>query len=233
MRLPDGSLPVWQWFVSLPPSPGPVLCKMDILHALSPAMLSFVAVFLFMDVLDTVGTLVGVGQQAGFMVNNKLRGVRRAMLADQTGTLIGSLLGTSTVTSYIESAAGVQVGGRTGLTSLVTAALFLAALFFSPVVAVVGSYPPITASALVLVGTMMARNVRDIDWSDPTEAVPSFLTLVGIPLSYSISDGLAIGFVSYTLIKLLSGRGRTVGALMYVLSAVLLAYFVFVRARIG
>jgi AGZA family xanthine/uracil permease-like MFS transporter len=149
------------------------------------------------------------------------------------GTVAGAALGTSTVTSFIESASGVEQGGRTGLTGLVVAALFLLALFFSPLVGMVGSYPPITAPALVVVGAMMMQNVGKIQWSDPTESIPAFLTLVGIPLSYSIADGLALGFISYPIIKLFAGRGREVGWLSYVLAVVLLAYFVFVRNRMG
>lgn len=232
LHLPHRSAPLWQWIVSLPPSPAPTFLKMDLVHALSVTMVPFIIVFLFMDVLDTVGTLVGVGEQAGFIVDNKLRRAREAMLADQTGTLIGSILGTSTVTSYIESAAGVAAGGRTGLTSLVVAALFLLALFFSPVVAVIGSYPPITAPALVLVGGIMMKNMCKVDWSDYSEAVPAFLTMIGIPLCYSISDGLAIGFIAYAIIKLLSGRGREVNWMMYLLAVLLLIYFVRVRTLI-
>jgi AGZA family xanthine/uracil permease-like MFS transporter len=154
------------------------------------------------------------------------------MLADQAGTLIGSVLGTSTVTSYIESAAGVEAGGRTGLTSLTTAALFLLALFFSPLVSMIGSYAPITAPALVLVGAMMAQNARKIEWEDITESLPAFLTMLGIPLTYSISDGLALGFISYPIVKAAGGRGRTVNPVVYVLGALLVLYFAFVRGRV-
>lgn len=232
LRLPDRSLPVWQWFVSLPPSPAPTFLKMDLVHALSATMIPFIIVFLFMDVLDTIGTLVGVGEQAGFMVDNKLPRARQAMLADQAGTVVGSVMGTSTVTSYIESAAGVEAGGRTGLTGLTVAALFILALFFSPIIAVIGSYPPITAPALVLVGAMMTKNVRNIAWDDYSESVPAFLTILGIPLCYSISDGLAVGFITYSVIKLLSGRGRDVHWIMYFLSALLLVYFVTIRSNL-
>ena len=149
-----------------------------------------------------------------------------ALLAASTGRL-----GTSTVTSFIESAAGVEQGGRTGLTGLVVAAMFLLALFFSPLIAMVGSYPPITAAALVVVGGMMIQNVTKVDWQDYSEALPAFLILIGIPLSYSIADGLALGFISYPIIKLFSGKGRQIGWLTYVLAIVLLAYFIFIRGR--
>lgn len=219
--------------VAAPPSLAPTFLQMDVMHALSPKMLPFVFVFLFMLTFDAIGTLIGVCEQAGFMRDNKLPRAKQAMVSDAVGTVAGAALGTSTVTSFIESASGVEQGGRTGLTGLVVAVLFLLALFFSPLIAMVGSYPPITAPALVIVGAMMAQNVCKIDWKDYTESVPAFLTLVGIPLSYSIADGLALGFISYPTIKLLSGRGRELGWLTYVLAAVLVWYFVFVRSPMG
>jgi AGZA family xanthine/uracil permease-like MFS transporter len=194
-------------------------------------MAPFIVVFLFMDVFDTLGTMVGVAEQAGLVKDNRLPRANRVMLADQTGTLIGALLGTSTTTSYIESCAGVEHGGRTGLTALVTAVLFLLALFFSPVVAMIASYPPITAPALVLVGAMMVGNVVKVDWADYSESVPAFVTMLGIPLSYSISDGIALGFLTYPAIKLLSGKGRQVHWLMYGIGVVLVLYFAFIRFR--
>ena len=219
--------------VAVPPSLAPTFFQMDILHALSPKMLPIVFVFLFMLTFDAIGTLIGVCEQAGFMRDNKLPRAKPAMVSDAVGTVAGAALGTSTVTSFIESASGVEQGGRTGLTGFVVAALFLLAPFFSPLVVMVGSYPPITAPALVIVGAMMAQNVGKIDWKDYTESVPAFLTLIGIPLTYSIADGLALGFISYPIIKLLSGRGREVGWLAYLLAIVLVFYFVFVRGRLG
>jgi AGZA family xanthine/uracil permease-like MFS transporter len=216
---------------SAPPSLAPTLFRMDLRHALSPAMLPFVFVFLFMLTFDAIGTLIGVCEQAGFMRDNKLPRARQAMISDAIGTVAGAALGTSTVTSFIESAAGVEQGGRTGLTGLVVAGFFLLALFFSPIIAMVGSYPPITAPALVIVGAMMMRNVTKIDWQDQAEALPAFLILIGIPFSYSIADGLALGFITYPLLKVLSGRARQAGWLSYVLALVLIAYFVFIRGR--
>lgn len=216
--------------VAAPPSLAPTFLKMDVAHALTPKMLPFIFVFLFMLVFDAIGTLIGVCEQAGFIKDNKLPRAKQAMLSDAVGTVAGAALGTSTVTSFIESAAGVEQGGRTGLTGLVVAGLFLLALFFSPLIAMVGSYPPITAPALVIVGAMMIRNVAKIDWEDYSESVPAFLTMIGIPLSYSIADGLALGFISCPIIKLFSGKGREIGWLTYVLAVVLVAYFVFVRS---
>jgi adenine/guanine/hypoxanthine permease len=214
-----------------PPSLTPTLFQIDLAGALTPKMLPFVFVFFFMLVFDAIGTLIGVCEQAGFMKDNQLPRAKQAMLSDAIGTVAGAALGTSTVTSFVESAAGVEQGGRTGLTGLVVAALFLLALFFSPLIAMVGSFPPITAPALVIVGAMMIQNVAKICWQDYSESVPAFLTMIGIPLSYSIADGLALGFISYPMIKLFSGKGRELGWLTYLLAILLVVYFVCVRSR--
>ncbi len=217
--------------VAAPPSLAPTFFKFDVVKALSLPMLPFVLVFLFMFVFDAIGTLIGICEQAGFIKDNKLPRAKQAMISDAVGTVVGAALGTSTVTSFVESAAGVEQGGRTGLTGLVTAALFILALFFAPLIAMIGSYPPITAPALVIVGAMMMQNAAKVDWKDYTEAIPAFLTLIGIPLSYSIADGLALGFISYPIVKAFAGRGREVGWLPYLLAAVLLMYFLLVRSK--
>ncbi|MBN2302789.1 MAG: NCS2 family permease [Lentisphaerae bacterium] len=216
----------------LPVIENPTVFKMDILSALSLTCAPFIVVFVFMDLFDTVGTLVGVAEQAGFMKDNKLPRASQALLVDATATVAGACMGTSTVTSYIESAAGVAYGGRTGLTSLVVGILFLAALLVSPLVGMVGNYPPVTACALVVVGALMARNVQRIDWDDYSESIPAFLTAVSIPLTFSIADGLAVGFISYPMIKLVAGKGKHVSWLMYILAGVLIAYFVLVRTKV-
>jgi AGZA family xanthine/uracil permease-like MFS transporter len=195
-------------------------------------MAPIVAVFLFMVFFDTVGTLVGVAQQAGLMQGDRLPRARQAFVSDAVGTVAGAALGTSTVTSYIESATGVEQGGRTGLTALTVAALFLVALFFGPVIEMLGGYAPITAPALVLVGGMMLVNVRHLAWDDYTEVVPGFLVLLGIPLSYSIADGLALGFISYPVVKLLGGRLRDVRWVSWLVAVLLLGYFVLVRSQL-
>jgi len=219
--------------VSAPPSLTPVLMRMDVAtvfrHFL--ALLPFIVIFTFMDIFDTVGTLVGVAEQAGFLRDNRLPRADQAMLADALGTSVGAILGTSTVTSYIESTTGVEYGGRTGLTACFTALFFLLALFFSPLVRLVTACAAVTAPALVIVGAMMMRNARAIDWSDYTESIPAFLTLTGIPLTWSIADGLALGFLSYPLLKLCTGRARETSWLMYVIAAVLIFYFALVRSR--
>lgn len=212
-----------------PPSISPVFFKMDLVNACSAAMIPFIVIFLFMAVFDTMGTLIGVAEQAGFMKNNQLPRANRALMADAIGTATGACFGNSTVTCYIESAAGVEQGGRTGLTGVVVAILFLLALFFSPLVRMIGSYAPITAPALVIVGFMMIQNIRKIEWNDYSEAIPSFITAIGIPLAYSIADGLAIGFIIYPFIKIISGRGRELRWPAMIISAALLLYFIFVR----
>ncbi len=206
--------------------------RMDFGAALALRCIPFVVVFLFMDLFDTVGTLVGVTTQAGLMKNGRIPRATRALFSDAVGTVVGAAMGTSTVTSYIESATGVQQGGRTGLTAIVTALLFLAALAFSPLIGMVGQYPPITAPALVLVGTMMMANAARIRWDDFSEAVPAFLVMVGIPLCFSIADGLAFGFIGYPVLKLLAGRFREVKWPMYVVAVAMALYLGLVRAQL-
>jgi AGZA family xanthine/uracil permease-like MFS transporter len=173
-----------------------------------------------------------VARQDSLMGGDRLSRPRRVLMFDAVGTVGGAALGTSTVTSYIESATGVEQGGRTGLTAVTVAALFLVALFFSPVVEMLGGYAPVTAPALVLVGGMMLVNVRHLEWDDYTEVVPGFLMLLGIPLSYSIADGLALGFISYPVVKLLGGRARDLRWMSWLVAALLLGYFVLVRSRL-
>jgi len=216
---------------SAPPPAGQIFFKMDLAGACSTAMAPFIIIFLFMAVFDTMGTLIGVAEQAGFMKNNRLPRANRALMADAVGTAMGACMGNSTVTCYIESAAGVEQGGRTGLTGVTVAALFILALFFSPIVKMVGSYAPITAPALVIVGFMMIQNISKIEWSDYSEAIPAFLTAIGIPLSFSIADGLAIGFITYPFIKFISGKRRDLKWPMMLISVALLLYFILVRER--
>lgn len=207
----------FQGVFSPPPSIAPTLMKLDVAGAFQPAMLPVIAIFFFLALFDSVGTLVGVAGQAGLMRGRELPRARQALLADAAGTVVGATLGTSTVTAYIESAAGVSAGGRTGLSNVVTALLFLGALFCSPLVKMIGGgYPapnggqlyPVIAPALILVGTMMMSGVRSIKWDDATEAIPAFLTLLIMPLAVSITDGIAFGFISYAALKLVTGRAR-------------------------
>jgi AGZA family xanthine/uracil permease-like MFS transporter len=207
--------------------------RLDLRTALSARWLPLVAVFLFMNVFDTVGTIIGVSQQAGFMVNGKLPRAERVLVIDAAGTVVGACLGTSTIVTFIESAAGVSAGGRTGVTAIVAGSLFFVALLFSPLVGMIGTYLPITAPAFIIVGSMMMSNARTIDWDDLSEGVPALLTLVGIPLAYSIADGLALGFVSYPAIKMLSGRGRQVSVVTYIVGALLVLYFLLIRSQLS
>jgi AGZA family xanthine/uracil permease-like MFS transporter len=223
--------------VSTPPSIAPTLLQLDITGVFAPAMIPVVFVFFFLALFDSVGTLVGVASQAGLMRDGTLPGARQALLADAIGTVAGAALGSSTVTAYIESGAGVAAGGRTGLTSLVTAALFLISLFFYPLVRMIGggyvsgtaTYYPVIAPPLILVGTMMIGGLRHLEWDDPTEAVPAFLTLIIMPLSVSITEGVAFGLLSYAILKLASGRGREVHPLIYVFAVLFLGRYMFLR----
>lgn len=217
---------------SLPPSLNPTLFKMDIAGALSISMIPFIIIFLFMDTFDTIGTLIGVSEQAGFIKDNKLPRANKAFMSDAIGTVAGACAGTTTVTSFIESAAGVEQGGRTGLTSVTVSIFFLLAMFLSPLISMIGSYTTITAPALIVVGSMMIRNVLKIEWNDFSESIPCFLIIAGIPLTYSIADGLTMGFVSYPFIKLLSGKRKDVSWFMYLLAILLILYFVFIRSRV-
>jgi len=217
---------------SMPPSLKPTFFQMDIISAISLSMIPFIIIFLFMDLFDTIGTLIGVSEQAGLIKENKLPRANRALISDAVGTVTGACLGTTTVTSFIESAAGVEQGGRTGLTSVTVGILFLLTLFISPVITMIGSYTVITAPALVVVGAMMMKNVKKIDWSDFSESIPCFLMITGIPLTYSIADGLTMGLVSYPVIKLFSGKGKEVNLFMYGLAILLIFYFILVRSKI-
>lgn len=219
--------------LAAPPSILPTLLGMDVLAALTPALLPMIVLVLFMDVFDTLGTLVAVSRAAGLMPGGHLERSERALLSDAVGTVAGAALGTSTVTSYVESAAGVEQGGRTGLTAVVVAALFLAALPLTPLIAMVGSYPPITAPALVVVGALMMSSVARVAWDDVSESLPAFLTFAGIPLSYSIADGLALGLIAYPVMKLAAGRGGELRWSQHALAALLVVYFVAFRSQLG
>ncbi len=217
--------------LSAPPSLAPTWLKADLWTAIQIPMLPFILLFLFMDVFDTLGTLVGVCEQAGFVRNNRIPRADRVLAVDAAATVVGAAMGTSTVTSFIESAAGVAQGARTGIANLVTGLLFLLALFTLPLVRMAGSYAPVTAPALVLVGAMMMRNAAKVEWDDPTEAIPAFLMILGIPLTYSIADGLALGLMAAAFVKALGGKARQLSPVLYFVAAVILLYFLGVRAR--
>jgi AGZA family xanthine/uracil permease-like MFS transporter len=188
-----------------------------------------VFVFFFVDLFDNVGTLVGVCEQGGFLRDGKLPRASRALLADAIGTIVGALTGTSTVTSYIESASGVAAGGRTGLGNIVIAGLFFAAAFCAPIVAAIPSYA--TAPALILVGALMCGAVAAVKWDDLTDAVPAFLTLIATPLTFSIATGLSMGLISFTFLKLCSGRAKQISPLIWVLTALFLLRYIFLGSE--
>ena len=195
----------WKGLVSAPPDPSPTLLALDIVGAFEVSLLAVVFTFLFVDLFDTAGTLVGVAHRAGLLDDEgKLPRLRKALLADSTATVVGAGLGTSSTTSYIESAAGVNAGGRTGLTAVVVAILFLLCLFFSPLAQTVPAYA--TAPALLYVACLMTRGLAEIDWEDATEYAPAVITAIAMPLTYSIADGLGLGFICYALMKVTSGK---------------------------
>jgi adenine/guanine/hypoxanthine permease len=223
----------YEGLASLPPSLAPTLFRLDLAGALSPAMAPVIFVFFFLALFDSVGTLVGVGTQAGLMRDGTLPRARQALMADAVGTVAGATLGTSTVTAYIESGAGVAAGGRTGLSVLVTAALFLLTLFFAPLVRMIGggyaeggaTLYPIVAAPLVLVGTMMMRGLRDIAWDEPTEAVPAFLTLIIMPLTVSITEGVSFGLIAHVILKAATGRMREIHPLIGLFAVLFVARY--------
>ena len=214
--------------VSLPPSVADVAFKfVGFEEIFSLEMLVVVFTFLFVDIFDTVGTLAGVSSKAGMLdENGRLPRVGKALMADAVGTIVGACLGTSTVTTYVESAAGVAEGGRTGLTSLATAGMFAIALFFAPLFTMIPAAA--TAPALVIVGLFMMTPITKINFIDFTEAIPAFLTIVMMPFAYSIADGIVFGMVSYVVLKLLTGRTKEVSKVMWVLALLFVLKFVFI-----
>jgi AGZA family xanthine/uracil permease-like MFS transporter len=190
--------------VSMPPSLAPTFLQLDFSRAFELTFLTAVLSLLLVDVFDNAGTLIGVTHRTGLMVNGKLERMKEALISDSFAAMFGSLLGTSTTTSYIESASGVSAGGRTGLTAVFVALLFLLALFFAPLAGMVPAYA--SAAALLFVATLMARGLAEIDWDDVTEYAPAVVTAVAMPLTYSIATGIGLGFLTYALVKIVSGR---------------------------
>jgi len=216
------------------PSLAPTFLKLDIAGAFRSGWLSVVFIFFFLDVFDAVGTLIGVGSSGGFLKDGKLPRANQAMLADAVGTVGGVVLGTSTVSSYIESVTGIAQGARTGLANVMTSFLFLVALFFSPLAEMISgefrfkgmTLHPVIAPPLIIVGYMMMKCVTRIDWEDLTEAVPAFLSIVIMPLTVSITEGISFGFISYSLLKLVTGKGKQVHWLIYVFSVLFIIRYI-------
>ena len=220
----SGLSPAPASLVAAPPSLSPTLFQLDVAAALELGLLAIVFAFLMVDLFDTSGTLVAVLNEAGLTdEDGRVPGLRRALVADSSATMAGALLGTSTTTSYIESAAGVRAGGRTGLTAVVVAGLFLVALPFAPVATAVPAYA--TAPAILFVGYVMTRALRHIEWDRITESIPAMVTALAMPFTYSIATGIGLGFISYTLIKLLAGRARDLNAAVVIVSILFLIRF--------
>lgn len=216
----------YQGLVSMPPSIAPTFMQLDIKSAFDVGMISVIFAFLFVDLFDTSGTLIGVTKKAGLIqADGKIPNMGKALIADSTATITGTMLGTSSVTSFVESSAGVAVGGRTGLVAVVVGVLFLVALFFAPLASVIPSYA--TAGAIFYVSVLMLFTLRDIHWDDLTEAAPVAVVLLLTPLSFSIADGISLGFITYTAAKVLSGRHKEINVAVWVMTLIFLGKIVF------
>ncbi|MCC2955654.1 NCS2 family permease [Massilia sp. IC2-477] len=202
---------------SAPPSISPTLLQLDIQGALSVGILNVVLVFFLVELFDATGTLMGVARRAGLLVEGKMDRLNKALLADSGAIVAGSVLGTSSTTAYLESASGVQAGGRTGLTALTVAVLFLACLFIAPLAGVVPAYA--TAPALLFVACLMLSDLGEVEWGDSTESIPAAVTALVMPFTFSIAEGIAFGFISYAVLKLLTGRAREVAPVVWVIAA--------------
>jgi AGZA family xanthine/uracil permease-like MFS transporter len=211
---------------SMPPSLAPTFLQLDLTGAFSAGILNVVLVFFLVELFDATGTLMGVASRAGLLVEGKMDRLDKALMADSTAIVAGAVLGTSSTTAYIESAAGVQAGGRTGLTAVTVAALFLACLFIAPLAGVVPAYA--TAPALLFVACLMLRELGEIDWSDTTECIPAAITALVIPFTYSIAEGIAFGFITYAALKLTTGRARQVAPVVWVIAALFLFKFAYI-----
>ena len=216
--------------VGMPPDPTPTLFKLRIPNIFTKLeLIPVIFVFFAIDMFDSIGTLTAIGYRAQLMEAGKLAKARNALLTDAGSTVGGALLGTSTVTCYIESAAGITEGGRTGLTAICTGIFMLLALFFEPLVKIIGGgYPinPIIAPALIVVGGLMLRNITQIDWEDVTESIPAFLTMLMMPLSFSITDGIGFGIISLAFLKLVTGRGKEVHPVIYYFALFFIACYI-------
>ena len=210
---------------SAPPSIAPTFMQLDVRGAIQGGILNVVLVFFLVELFDATGTLMGVAKRAGLLVPGKMERLNKALLADSAAIFAGSLLGTSSTTAYAESAAGVQAGGRTGLTALTVAVLFLACLFISPLAGVVPAYA--TAPALFFVACLMLRELTELDWDDSTEVVPGVVTALMMPFTYNIANGLAFGFITYAALKLFTGRAKEVHWMTWIIAAVFLFKFIY------
>lgn len=213
--------------ISMPPDPSPTFLQMDIAGALELGLVSVVLVFLFVDLFDSTGTLIGLSHRAGLLDRDgRLGRLRSALVADSGASIGGAVFGTSTTTTYIESASGINAGGRTGLTAVVIAVLFLLSLFFLPVVSAIPGYA--TAPALLFVACMMVRGLAELDWDDITDTAPAVVTAIAMPLTYSIADGMGLGFITYVFGKTLAGRPMQVHPAVWLIATLFVLRFVFI-----
>jgi len=219
----------WPTKVVAWPHPSATFLKLDVKGALHLGLLEIIFIFLFVDLFDNVGTMVGVCEQGGFVKYGKIPRVGKALLADGIGTIFGALTGTSTVTSYIESASGVAAGARTGLSNVMVAALFLMAMFFSPVAAAIPAFA--TAPTLILVGALMTESIARVQWDEFTEAFPAFVTLIATPMTFSIATGLSLGVITYVVAKVAAGKYREVSLLVWVLTVLFLLRYAYMAAE--
>ena len=218
----------YQGIFSLPPNPAPTFLKLSLSGIWSEGLLTIIFAFFFVDLFDSTGTLVGVAEQGGFIkADGSFPRVEKALTTDAAGTIAGSLMGTSTVTAYIESASGIAEGGRTGLTTVVVAILFLFSLFLSPLAKSIPAFA--TAPALIVVGSLMMKQLTKLPWDDVSEVIPAFAVMLFMPLTYSIANGIAIGFIFYPIVKALSGKFRDIHWLTWILCALFLFRFFFLK----
>ncbi len=216
----------WKGFIAMPPDPTPTLLQLDIRGALELSLITVVLAFLLVDLFDTAGTLIGLTHQTLLLdTQGQLPRLKHALMADSVATVAGAVFGTSTTTSYIESAAGMRAGGRTGLTAIVVAVLFLLALFFSPLAQTVPSYA--TAPALLFVACVMMRSLAEFDWNDATEYIPAVVTTIAMTLTYSISDGIGLGFIIFAAIKLASGKSSACPPAVWLIAVLFAGKFLF------
>jgi adenine/guanine/hypoxanthine permease len=218
----------WPSAIFAMPHPSSTFLQLDFRGLKHLGLLEIAFAFLFVDLFDNVGTLVGVCEQGGFIRDGKIPRVGRVLVADAVGTMVGAVTGTSTVTSYIESAAGVAAGARTGLSNVAVAALFMLATFFSPLAAAIPGYA--TAPALILVGVLMSESIALVQWRDFSEAVPAFITILATPLTFSIATGLSLGLISYTVVKIAAGRIREINILIWILTILFILRYIYLAA---
>lgn len=215
--------------IATPPSP--VFFDLDIAGVFANGLYTVIISFLLVTLFDTTGTMVSVAEQAGFMKDGKMKHAKRALLSDATATTVGSMFGSSPSTAYAESSSGVAVGGRTGLTSVVVAILFIASIFFTPIIQVIADVPAITSPVLIIVGSFMMGGLANINWGEFSEAFPAFIVLLMMPFTSSISTGIAVGFIIYPILKLVSGKGKNVHWIIYMFGFIFLLQMIFFPMR--